>query len=68
LRAGGSRAAGGATHADRFLKEVPNKKKNPGPPGFGLGVGLTFSSHKNTVVSKLQNKEEAMARKRAKMP
>ena len=49
-----SLAAGRAAHAGQILKKMPDKEKYPGPPGLNLGVGLTFSTRKRSIVSKLQ--------------
>jgi hypothetical protein len=35
-----SLAAGTATRARTGLSDVPGRKRDPGPPGWGLGVGL----------------------------
>jgi hypothetical protein len=39
--AGGSVAAGRVSHAGQVKGDDPDRKGYPGPPGFGLGVGLT---------------------------
>jgi hypothetical protein len=39
--AGGSVAAGRVSHAGQIKGNDPDKKGYPGPPGWGLGVGLT---------------------------
>jgi hypothetical protein len=39
--AGGSVAAGRVSHAGQVKGDDPDKKEYPGPPGWGLGVGLT---------------------------
>jgi hypothetical protein len=33
------------------LKEVQDKERDSDPPGWGLGLGLTFFPHRNSVVS-----------------
>jgi hypothetical protein len=37
---GGSVAAGRISHAGQVKGDEPDKKGYPGPPGWGLGVGL----------------------------
>jgi hypothetical protein len=37
---------------------VPNKEKYPGTPVWGLGVGHTFSPHRNLPVSKPWPRED----------
>jgi hypothetical protein len=39
----GSTATGRASYARRVKGDDPDKKGCPGPPGWGLGVGLTTS-------------------------
>jgi len=51
--AGGSVATGRASHARQVKGDDPDKKGYPGPPGWGLGVGLTTPSHKKCFVEKL---------------
>jgi len=43
---------------------VLDKEGNPDPPDYGLGVGLTFSALKASIISK-PGSGEATARKRA---
>jgi hypothetical protein len=43
--AGGSIATGRASHCRQVKGEDPDKKGYPGPPGWGLGMGLTTPSH-----------------------
>jgi hypothetical protein len=44
--AGGSIAAGRVSHAGEVKGDDQDKKGYPGPPGRGLGVGLTAPPHK----------------------
>jgi hypothetical protein len=44
--AGGSNATGGTCHARQVTSDDPDKKGYPGPPEWGLGVGLTTPPHK----------------------
>jgi hypothetical protein len=39
--AGGSTATGRGSDAGDVKDDDPDKKRYPGPPGWGLGVGLT---------------------------
>jgi hypothetical protein len=50
--AGERLAASSATHAGQVLSEVPDEERYPGLPGWGLGVVLTSSPRKNSVVLK----------------
>jgi hypothetical protein len=42
-----------ACHARQVKGDDPDKKGYPGPPGWGLGVGLRTPSHKKCFVEKL---------------
>jgi hypothetical protein len=44
--AGGSVATGRVSHAGQVKGDEPDKKGYPGPPGWGLGVGLTAPRRK----------------------
>jgi hypothetical protein len=44
--AGGSVATGRASDARQVKGDDPDQKGYPGPPGWGLDVGLTTASHK----------------------
>jgi hypothetical protein len=51
--AGSSVATGRASHARQVEGDDPDKKGYPGPPSWGLGVGLTTPHHKKCYVEKL---------------
>jgi len=40
-------ASGRVTQARQALVERPHKERYPGPPGWGLGAGLTTLPHSN---------------------
>jgi hypothetical protein len=46
--AGGSIATGRIIHAGKVKVDDPKKKEYPGPPVWGLGVGLTTSPRKKS--------------------
>jgi hypothetical protein len=41
------------SQAGQVKSEVPDKEKHPGPPDWGLGIGLTSQSRKNKFVEKM---------------
>jgi len=56
--AGSSVATGRASHARQVKGDDPDKKGYTGPPGWGLGMGLTTQPHKKSVVLRsLQNRK-----------
>jgi hypothetical protein len=44
VEAGGRIATGRVTQAGQVKGDDPDKKGHPGPPGWGLGVGVTKES------------------------
>jgi hypothetical protein len=50
--AGGSVATGRVSQAGQVKSEDPDGERHPGPPGWGLGIGLTSQSRKNKFVEK----------------
>jgi hypothetical protein len=47
--AGGSVATGRVSQAGQAKSEVPEFERHPGPPGWGLGIGLTSQSRNKSV-------------------
>jgi hypothetical protein len=45
-------ATGRFSQAGRVEGEVPDKDRHIGPPGWGLGVGLTTPPRKKSIVTK----------------
>jgi hypothetical protein len=50
--AGGSVATGKASHAGKVKGDDPDKERHPGPPGWGLGGGLTTHPCEKIAVTK----------------
>jgi hypothetical protein len=48
--AGGSLATGSVCHAGQVKGDDLDKKAYPGPPTWGLGIGLTTPSRKQAVM------------------
>jgi hypothetical protein len=53
-------ATGRASHARRVKGEDPDKKRYPGPPGWGFGVGLTTPHSKKLIVTKVEQRRSRM--------
>jgi hypothetical protein len=52
-------ATGRVSKAGQVKSEDPDKERHPGPPGLGLGIRLTYQSHKNKFVPKtIQSKSQ----------
>jgi hypothetical protein len=51
-------ATGRASHARQVKGDDPEKKGYPGPPCWGLGVGLTSPHSKKFIVMKVGQREE----------
>ena len=50
-------ATGRASHARQVKGDDPDRKEYPGPPGWGFGVGLTFSHSKELIVMKFKKRK-----------
>ena len=57
--AGGSVATGRACHGRQVKGDDPDEKEYPGPPGWGVGVGLTTppSKKKKLIVTKVEQRK-----------
>jgi hypothetical protein len=51
---------GRASHARQVKGDDPDKKGCPGPPGWGLGLGLTTSHSKKLTVTKVEQRRSWM--------
>jgi hypothetical protein len=49
-------ATGRASNARQVKEDDPDKKGKPGPPGWGMGVRLTTSSHKKIFLRDLKRR------------
>jgi hypothetical protein len=52
-------ATGRAFHARQVKGDDPDKKGHPGPPGWGVGVGLTTPHSKKKYCYESRTKENA---------
>jgi len=59
-------ATGRATLAGQVEGDGPDERGYPGPPGWGLGVMLTTSPHKKSIVTKPYNKPRNIMNTRRK--
>ena len=51
-------ATGRASHARQVKGDDPDKKRYPGPPGWGFGVGLTTPHSKKLIVTKVEQRNK----------
>jgi len=51
-------ATGRASHARQVKGDDPDKKGQPGPPGWGFGVGLTTLYSKKLTVTKVEQRNK----------
>jgi hypothetical protein len=51
-------ATGRASHARQGKGDYPDKKRYPGPPGWGVGVGLTTPHSKKLIVTKVEQRKK----------
>jgi U3 small nucleolar RNA-associated protein 14 len=47
-----------ASHAREVKGDDPDKKGYPGPPGWGVGVGLTTQHSKKRIVTKVEQRQK----------
>jgi hypothetical protein len=52
-------ATGRASHARQVKGDDPDKKGDPGPPGWVFGLGLTTPHSKKLIVTKVEKKGKA---------
>jgi hypothetical protein len=53
-------ATGRASLARQVKGDDPDKKGYPGPPGWGVGVGLTIPHSKKLIVTKVEQRKSWM--------
>jgi hypothetical protein len=51
-------ATGRAYHARQVKGDDPDKKGYPGPPDWGVGVGLTTPHSKKLIVTKVEKRKK----------
>jgi hypothetical protein len=51
-------ATGRVSHARQVKGDEPDKKGHPGPPGWGLCVGLTTPNIKKLIVTKVEQRKK----------
>jgi hypothetical protein len=51
-------ATGRAFYARQLKSDDPDKKRYPGPPGWGFGVGLTTAHSKKLIVTKVEQRNK----------
>jgi hypothetical protein len=52
-------ATGRASHSRQVKGDDPDKKRYPGPPGWGFGLGLTTTPHsKKLIVTKVEQRKK----------
>jgi hypothetical protein len=49
---------GRASHARQVKGDDPDKKRYPGPTGWGLGVGLTTPHSKKLIVTRVEQRKK----------
>jgi hypothetical protein len=51
-------ATGRASNARQVKGDDPDKKKYPGPPGWGFDVGLTTPHSKELIITKVEQRKK----------